>query len=489
MTSTGTLSLTARPVSPVFRFLKFLGSVKFGICLLIVIGVLCLAGILIPQQNVAGFAAFYDGLTSFQRSALEGLGLFNVFHSWYFSTLLAIFALNIILASLDRFPVTWRLTADPNVTLAPPRMQACQEFRDFISEGVEMDIVSERAKASLRRRGFRDIRQATAGSVTYVFGQKGSWNRFGAYAVHVALLVVLFGGSLTAWFAKSGEVALRPGVTSRQITTTEVSTDTTRRVTYSLPFEIVCTDIRQRLIDPDGPITASNTLDWVTSISIVEEGRRTDLEVGLNAPADYRGYRFFHSDIVPLGRARTLTLSAVKEGRSETVVLERNGTADLEDGTKVRLREFRAGFDMRTENPGSDTTDFHSPAAEIEVVGAEDRVEKGYVFGGVIAEMPFGDKQIGGHRFEIKGFERVADQHILFVRRDPGQPFVYGGFGLLALSLSGVFLFSHQRIWIRIEKEGECTRLRIAGDTNRSYDSFSRSFSRLSGDLFSSGKC
>ena len=45
------------------------------------------------------------------------LGLFDIYHSWYFNALLAAVSLNIVLSSLDRFPKTWKYASRPNLAV------------------------------------------------------------------------------------------------------------------------------------------------------------------------------------------------------------------------------------------------------------------------------------------------------------------------------------------------------------------------------------
>jgi cytochrome c biogenesis protein len=47
------------------------------------------------------------------RQILEGLGLFDVFHSSWFIALLGLLCLNITFASIDRFPGTWEYLRHP----------------------------------------------------------------------------------------------------------------------------------------------------------------------------------------------------------------------------------------------------------------------------------------------------------------------------------------------------------------------------------------
>lgn len=471
-------------MDPVSRFLRFFSSVRFGIFLLIAIGILSLIGIFVVQENVAGFPAFLAELGPYQRKVFIWLDLFDIYHSWYFRLLLAALSLNIILSSIDLFPSSWKLITKPSVTMSPSGFEAKPHFKDYFLFSGDVDSAASAAAERLQKRRFRDIRTESAGGARFVFAQKGAWNVLGTYAAHVSLLLILLGGLLTSWSAQSGEMTLSPGMTSRQITTNVVSPDQTRRMTIDLPFEVHCSDIRQKLIDTSGSIRASNTLDWITDLTIIDGKKETRATVSVNSPFDYKGYRIFHSSVVPLGKARVLTLTAIPEqGTPESVSIKRGGSVVLKDGTELRFVDFRAGFDMRNENPADDTSDYESPAAVIEVVSPDGKKHTAFAFGGVVAETPIANNPVAGYTFRIKDFERVADRHILFIRRDPGQPFLYAGFGLLVISLMGLFLFSHKRIWFRADTEAEGIRVRIAGDTNRPYDKFPALFEKFSGEI------
>lgn len=438
----------------------------------------------IVQQNVDGFGIYYASLYPWQRTFFEWLGLFNIYHSWYYGVLLAALALNIILSSIEQFPATWKLVREPNPTLSASRLEAQPHFRDFLFGEGDAEKAAEIAGEVFQKNRFRDTRTSSAGSARFVFAQKGSWNRFGAYAVHICLLLILFGGFLTSWSARSGEMALAPGDRFRKIESVEISGEEQRKVTTVLPFTVYCRDIRQKLIDSKGSIRASNTLDWITDLTIIDGEKKTDVTVSLNSPVDYDGYRIFHSSAVPLGRARRLTITATSEdGTSQDLSFNRNGSAFLKDGTKVDFVGFRARFNMKGEDPNGDTSDYDSPAAVLSVTPKGGKHETAFAFGGILASMPIAKKAVDGYVFRIKNYEKVADKHILFFRRDPGQPLIYSGFGLLALTLIGVFLFSHRRIWFRADKEGAGVRLRIAGDTNRPYDSFPAQFEKISAEI------
>src|SRR5512138_3025888 len=82
--------------SVVDSLLKLLSSVRFGLVMLGILLACCMTGMLIMQINVEGFQKYYNALSPAKRIVYGRLGLFDIYHAWYFSLLLAITGLNII---------------------------------------------------------------------------------------------------------------------------------------------------------------------------------------------------------------------------------------------------------------------------------------------------------------------------------------------------------------------------------------------------------
>ena len=93
-------------------------------------------------------------------------------------------------------------------------------------------------------------------------------------------------------------------------------------------------------------------------------------------------------------------------------------------------------------------------------------------------------KPVAGYTFQLVDFEKVSDQHVLSVQRDPGATVVYVGFGLLFLTLVGVFFFSHQRVWAAIEPSMNGTSVvTFGGNTNRNANAFDEKFKKFISSL------
>src|SRR4028118_664939 len=97
------------------RILDGLSSVRFGVVLLIILTLLSIVGMLVVQQNVQGFDRFYANMTPAEKLVYGKLGFFDIYHAWYFNLLLLVLSLNIVLASIDRFPTAWNYIVKPKL--------------------------------------------------------------------------------------------------------------------------------------------------------------------------------------------------------------------------------------------------------------------------------------------------------------------------------------------------------------------------------------
>src|SRR5688500_871731 len=123
------------------RFLKLLCSVRLGVILLILLALFCLIGMLVMQENVDGFANYYASLTPAQRLVYGKLDFFDIYNAWYFNATLAVLSLNIILASIDRFPKPWKF-AKPKISVPVRWLRDQKQTDSFDFEGERGEIVN-----------------------------------------------------------------------------------------------------------------------------------------------------------------------------------------------------------------------------------------------------------------------------------------------------------------------------------------------------------
>src|ERR1043165_4399882 len=362
---------TSKPrssVSVTTRLMNQLSSVRFGVLLLILLAIACMIGMLIMQQSVQGFDKYYAELTPAQRLVYGSLGFFNIYHTWYFNVLLMSLSLNIVLSSIDHFPGAWKFISKKKLDATRAYVLSQKLSETLNIEGQSRETVVERIRIACHRAGWR-ARIAGKEQRTIIFAERGAWNRLGAYAVHVALLVIFLGFFLTAQYGQTGQMGLMPGMSSSEMTGLAFHLDQVSETTMRLPFRVTCTDIQQKLINKDGSLSAMNTMDWLTRIKITDETGEHDALIHLNAPLDYRGYRFFQSSFNSTGNARQITLELKPQQGDEPleVTIPRNGSAKLADGTTIEFQNFFPEFILQGGQPDTASDEYNNPAAQLQV--------------------------------------------------------------------------------------------------------------------------
>ncbi|MEK6409270.1 MAG: cytochrome c biogenesis protein ResB [Acidobacteriota bacterium] len=548
---------TKKSDSVLDKVLRLLSSVKFGLVMLSILLSCCMLGMLVMQVNVDGFDKYFANLKPAQKTVYGALGFFDIYRSRYFTLLLALTGLNIILASIDRFPAAWQYIRKPKRT-ASPKFIAAQMFNAEkvvddpparLAESVraiwwkqswqravsiQFWILLVLALASAVEIVLRVVKLPAFMSVNYlflawlgylalavylwlkkrkgtgwvhvtdengrltVFAQRNTWNRLGAYVVHVALLTIFTGGFLTSRYGVGGSMEIKPGKTSNAFGTSEISLEGARQSQAFLPFQIECTDLQQKLIRPEGSLDNSNTIDWLSYIKLIDKERNfeQDMLVHLNNVGDYRGYRFFQNSFLPVGNARqiTMTFEPANGGGAAgpPVTIKRNGSAEVPGIGTVRYVNFYPDFDVDNSGPTTLSRDYNNPAAQLEITGPDGKRTMSFAFNPQLAEqyLTKANEKVGkeggenpllvnGNKIILRDFEKVSLTHTLTIQYDPGRTPVYIGFTLLVMALCGVFFFSHQRAWAVIEPDGGGSKIHFGGNTNRNRPAFEGRFNSL----------
>lgn len=493
------------------RIVDFMSSVRFGVTLLCTLVVLSMIGMLIVQQNVAGsFEPYYASLTPAEKFVFGSLGFFDIYHSWYFNFLLLILSLNLVLASIDRFPSAWSYISSPKLTATrawllnhkdsavvrlhvKDEAEAAEKIKQtFAANGLSARISeSTSIDYAVDKDGKKDFSDTIAKTNVYVFGERGRFNRIGAYIVHVCLLTLFLGHFVANTTGIDADVRMIPGDATDKIQMIQFDLDKKEKFDVQLPFTMTCTDIQQKLIDPRGSIDVTNTLDWRTQMKVDDpEYGSMIADISMNKPFSYRGYRFFQAQTIPVGNARTISLELTPQSGGEVVKLEipRLGSASMADGTTIEYEEFLPDFTFNAEGkPDTRSGEYNNPVAVLNVRPPQGDRTRVYAFAGKVADnIPVGAPK-AGYKWRLTAFEKSPFAHVLSIKYDPYSgafiAWYFGGFGLIG-ALCFVFFFSHKRIWALIEKrdDGEIDVV-LGGNTNRNHVGLEEKFAKIIGEL------
>ncbi len=499
-------SVRSGTMSLVERFVALVSSVRFGVSLLCLLVVLSMIGMLIVQQNVNGFDAYFTSLTPAEKTVFGALGFFDIYHSWYFNLLLLILSLNIVLASIDRFPSAWSYVVEPKLTATKDWLLKQKTVEQISVAGkTEDEIVklvqqvfeaqrfrpvvtkSENVEYAVGPDGRKDFDTLVKTESVTIFGQRGKWNRIGAYIVHVSLLTLFLGHFVANITGFDADVQMIPGDSSDKIQMIQIDLDKREKFDVQLPFTLACTDIEQKLIDPRGNIGVANTMDWRTRLQIDDPEYGTIVsDVSMNNPFSYRGFRFFQAEASRMGSARSIALDVRSEttGETQRVNLPRLGNATLPDGTFIEYDEFLPDFTFNAEGmPDTRSGDYNNPTAVLSVTPAGGARQRVFAFeSGRADNIPVGAPKVG-YTWRIAAFEKVPFAHVLSIKYDPYSgafiAWYFGGFGLI-FALCFVFFFSHRRMWARIDQDEQGKSVvTLGGHANRNQDALETKFLQI----------
>jgi cytochrome c biogenesis protein len=436
----------------------------------------CFLGMAIMQSNVQGFDTYYETLTNSEKLVFTTLGLFNVYGTWWFQTLLALTSLSIILASIDHFPGAWRYISRPKKVALAPYVRNQPVNATLSLPGETQEAVAERILSFLRDKRLKG-EITRKGDTVHVFAQSGVWNRIGPYFIHVSLLMIFLGGFLTSRFGQNGQLPLAHGETSSSFVDFIQEWDGRRTIQHQLPFTVTADRIEQRLLDPAGGLDASNTLDWITRITINDSGVTHQAVVHLNNPYDYKGYRFFQSGFDGGGDASEITLSVVGEdGSSREVVLPKHVPTQVEGLGTLTFSQFVGDFDPQAMGPVSDGYDNPTAFVRVQMLNGADTTIP--AFNRDVVDARGGVPTMSnGMGLVLEAFAKSNTIHVLSVQKDPGVTLVYYGFGFITLALAFTFFVPHRRVWAVVGPVADgAADVTVGGHANRLKHKFNEQF-------------
>lgn len=408
-----------------------LSSLRTGIVLVILLGIAASAGTLVMQRPLTDPEMITQTYSHTVLRWLDAIGLTDVFHTRWFVALLGLAGLNMVLASLDRFPQAWRY-------IARPYRHADAAFLGTLKLQKQISIESEKqgidaAERALRSFGLKPQRVGE-GQGTSLFAERHPYARLAAYVVHASLLLVFAGGITDAVWGYRGYIALS---LDQQTNLIEMQNGAPR----ALPFTLRCEGAGQENYADGSPRR------WWSKLAVVEGGQVVERkEITVNEPLDYHGLRFFQSGYGSTGEPSAIQLVAtLKSGSAgaKEIVLHPNETVPVDADATVRMERFVPDFVIEGGQIESRSAQPNNPGIQLLV----DSKASGKAVVWLFPRFPnFSHADRSPYTFKFRDLQ-MGYFTGLQVAYEPGQWAVWTGFALAALGLALAFYFVHLRVW------------------------------------------
>ncbi len=170
------------------RIFHFLISMKLALTLLFVIAILSIIGTILPQgQDVLNSDWPKSPLYDFYNT----LGLFNMYYSWWFLSVLGLLVLSLSACIFNRLPTTVKHVFKPRIDVKDAFV-ANQPLAESFAGGSSVAAAAE----VLRRRHYR-IKTGKTGSM---LAQKGRFSGLASVSFHLSFLLIAAGAVLGGLF-------------------------------------------------------------------------------------------------------------------------------------------------------------------------------------------------------------------------------------------------------------------------------------------------
>ncbi len=446
---------------------KYFCSVKLVVVLLLSLALTSIIGTVIPQNESPD--VYLHAYGAFRYQLLSALGIFDMYHSWWFQALLLLLTINIAVCSIDRLSGSWKLifTRDPKVR--PERFTRRSDARTLTDKRNAEALVKAYEPLIARRYGSCKVIRSNDGAVIY--GEKGRLSRLGVYIVHLSVIFMLIGGLTGSFFGFEGYVNIAEGEA-----TDTIRIRNTGRI-HRLDFQIRCDDFNLTLYETGA------AKEYRSSLSILYEDKAVkQKEIIVNDPLRYRGINIFQSSYGKLpptkmsrpetpapgpAEAYSLNFTSHASGMSYTKTAQVGVPVDLPEGLgKFVVMAYEAAAKFRGMDVGAALKGMLTPAD-----GEATEVLLPLKFAGF-------DKMRGGNVMiavadqprEQFSFRQPAEERYytgLQVTNDPGVWLVYTGFVLMITGCFVTFYLSHRQVCIVIEQLRKNSRVTVAGISDR----------------------
>ena len=442
---------------------KTLSNLRTGVVLLISVGLASALGTFILQRPATDPEKLTRAYSPATLLWLDRLGLTDVFHAWWFLTLLGLVSLSIILVSIDRFPNAWRF-------YARPYRKTDSHFRSALPNKIELPISNSEDGLNAAERGLKKsgwpVERIADRIEPSLYSERHRFSVMAVYLVHASLLLIFAGGIIDGVFGFSGFMALQKGQTSNTI---ELRTGGTKQ----LPFAVKCNGAGQENYADGSPKR------WWSKLAVVENGQDVATkEIVVNDPLIHNGLRFYQASFGTTGKLDGLKVAVTPEkGVPGEMTLTMNQPAQLDSNTTVTLAEYIPDFFVRDNQIFKRSDDPVNPAFRLQVKNtATGEDAKLWMFPAYNAAA---QGEATSYKFEYRDMQ-MANYTGLEVSHEPGQWLVWGGVLLMGAGLFVAFYLVHMRVWIAAvtDVRGNLV-LWIGGQANKNRDRFEQEFNEL----------
>jgi cytochrome c biogenesis protein len=399
-----------------------LTSIRLALLSLLLLALGSVIGTLLPQQQPWEF--YQEKFGEFLAQILWRLGLFDIYRSPLFLTLIGLLILNLIACSLKRLPEVLRLfQSKPGLDsykALPKRLKVVWSSQDQPPTQTLPNILHR----TMGRPSLVDDQENT-----WLLYQRGRWGRLGPYLIHLSIIIIVLGGIVGKFWGFQGQLNLLEGQSGNALTLTDPPGRQNLDFTVRL-------DRFQVTYYPNG--TPQEFRSDLTFTKPGQEEKKVICRV--NDPVSFENVSFYQSSYQAMPKG-AVQLQVTLDGQSFSVEAPLRQRVMLPDDKGMvivwRLESNISGL---------------GPAVQLAYrPGNSGHPLLFWVLADSTQKQP---PQPGPHIFRVEKLDLTYSSGLL-VKYDPGVWLVYAGFLLLLPGFWLAFFVPRQRWAVAVQPQGK----------------------------------
>src|SRR6266540_2805178 len=378
---------------------EFFSSLKLAIFLMITLAILSTVGTVIQQGERPEVYIKEYGENAYWW--FVKLGFVDIYHTWYFSTVLVLLCINSLTCFHQRFPAIWR-------SIRQDKVNVTASFIQSLKRSATVDLPAERSKVTealgvaFAERGYR-VLVNKAGTETTLYATKGVMGRVAAHVAHLSVTVIVAGGLLGNILGFRDFGVCLEGET------------------YHVPQGNFDLHVDKFWIDyyENGAVKSYNS-----TLTVIENGeKKATKTITVNDPLVYKGIWFYQSSYGD-------SWDRVEKAR----IVVRDKATDKVAGEAI--------LDRRVY---SKTVEHENPAVKLAITEYDRQLPAPWIF---YNYPDLFEIQGSKYKFELTGYLTKKFTG-LQIAKDPGVIIVWIGSTLLVVGVMLSALIFHRRVWAK----------------------------------------
>ncbi len=442
------------------ELVDFFASIKLAMSLFIVLAITATIGTVI-QQGERPEVYIQDYGEEAYRWFVR-LGFTDLYHTWWFRSLLGFLCINSLTCFYKRFPSIWRSMQQDKVSVGLPFIKNLKHVAEIPVTGSK-ESTAEGVARLLADKGYRVLAKNEPGEVT-LYGTKGIMGRVGAHVAHLSATVIILGGLIGSyWGFQEFGVCLEGE-------------------TYYIPKGNFDLRVDKFWIDyyENGAVKSYNS-----TLTVLDEGQEALTKtITVNDPLVYNNIWFYQSSYGNAwDRVEVARINIKDKKTSETigtVDLEWQKEKALEDlGLKLTVTDFVAdfGFNSAEKKVYSKTVDHENPAIKLAIWEGDSVQVKPWIF---YHYPDLFEIKSSRYNFELVGYQPKQFTG-LQISKDPGVIIVWIGSTMIVVGMTLSSIIYHRRLWVKVvpKTDGTGVTVHVGGSSHKNQIDFKKEFRKV----------